>query len=517
MQDTQSQSVQPLKAFVLVFVAVKVLLVILTGGHYGFHRDELLHLTLGDHLDWGYMEVPPLIALLAKISTTILGSSVMAARVFPAIASLLMIWFTGLLTIELGGKRFAITLACLCIIFSPGMAASGYLFQPVVFDQLWWLLAAYLCVKYVNSENGKYLYLLGMVIGLGLLTKYTMAFFTGALLIALLFTPQRRLLWHKETSIAAVIAILLFLPNLWWQHAHHWPVIIHMTKLKQEQLSYIKPADFILPQFMIHGMAIIVWVTGLLLLLFHAKFARYRFVSLAYLLVFAFLLKMNGKAYYLLAAYPMLFAAGGAGFEYWFKNTGLQTVATILMISPNLLLLPVVLPVLPINQALTFFDYYRQHLKFMDFAVTWEDHKKHRTTQDYADMLGWDEIARKTASVYHQLTPAQQQRTVIFADNYGEAGALHVYRNRYQLPEVVCLNSSFVLWAPEKLHADYMIYVSDDNDVSDLKPVVESYQQMGIVENPLAREHGTAIFLIKHLKPDLEAIYQQHRRENRLE
>ncbi len=206
---------------------------------------------------------------------------------------------------------------------------------------------------------------------------------------------------------------------------------------------------------MIHGTAIIVWATGLLLLLFHPKFARYRFVSLAYLLIFAFLLKMNGKAYYLLAAYPMLFAAGGAEIEYWLKNTGLQTVATILMIAPNLLLLPVVLPVLPINQALTFFDYYRQHLKFMDFAVTWEDHKKHRTTQDYADMLGWDEIARKTASVYHQLTPAQQQRTVIFADNYGEAGALHVYRNRYQLPEVVCLNSSFALWAPDKLNADY--------------------------------------------------------------
>ncbi|WP_342647409.1 glycosyltransferase family 39 protein [Mucilaginibacter sp. CSA2-8R] len=517
MQNTQPQPVQQLKAFVWIFVAVKVLLVIFTGGHYGFHRDELLHLTLGDHLDWGYMEVPPLIALLAKISTTVLGSSVMAARVFPAIASLLIIWFTGLLTIELGGKRFAITLACLCILFSPGMAASGYLFQPVVFDQLWWLLAAYLCVKYVNSENGKYLYYLGLVIGLGLLTKYTMAFFTGALLMAILLMPQRRLLWRKETTIAAAIAILLFLPNLWWQYTHHWPVVTHMTKLNQEQLKYIKPADFIIPQLLLHGTAAVVWIAGLLVALFHPKFAKYRFVGLAFLLVFAFLLKMNGKAYYLLAAYPMLFAAGGTGIEYWLKNVALRIVATILMIAPNLLLLPIVLPVLSINQALSFFDYYRQHLKFMDFAITWEDHKKHRTTQDYADMLGWEEIAKKTAAIYHQLTPAQQQRTVIFADNYGEAGALHVYHNRYQLPEVVCLNSSFALWAPEKLNAEYLIYVSDDNDVSDLQPVAESYQRAGMVENPLAREHGTGIFLIKDLKPGFENIYRQHRKENRLE
>jgi hypothetical protein len=169
------------------------------------------------------------------------------------------------------------------------------------------------------------------------------------------------------------------------------------------------------------------------------------------------------------------------------------------------------------SQALAFFDYYRQHLPFMDFAVTWEDRKKHRTTQDYADMLGWDEMARKTATIYHQLTPTQQQHTVIFADNYGEAGALHVFRHQYQLPEVVSLNSSFALWAPEKLNADYIIYVSDDNDVSDLQPVVQSYKRMATIENPLAREYGTGIFLVVHPKPILETIYQQHRRENRLE
>jgi len=513
----QKQLAIAYRPFIALFVGLKILLISLAINHFGFHRDEMLHLVLGDHLDWGYMEVPPLIALLAKISTNVFGPSVVAARVFPAIAGALMVWLTGLLVVEFGGRRFAIALACLGVIFSPGMAASGYLFQPVVFDQLWWLLAAYLSVKYVNTSQAKYLYWLGMVIGLGLLTKYTMGFFAGALLLGILLTPQRRLLWRKEFLITVSIITFIFLPNIIWQYVHHWPVVNHMGELQRQQLNYIKPADFIAQQFLMHGASFMVWVVGLGFLLFHKALNKYRFIAFAYILVFAFLLKMNGKAYYLLAGYPMLFAAGGYGLATLFKKYTLRWAVPLLLIVPNLLLLPIALPVLTLNQTINFFKYYVQHAPFMRFTVTWEDQKQHALTQDYADMLGWDEIAAKTAAAYHTLTPQQQKHTVIFADNYGEAGALHAYRNKYDLPQAVCLNSSFALWAPESLKADYIIYVSDDNDVSDLKPVVESYRRVGGVENKLAREYGTGIFLITHPSPVLEKVYQQHRRESRLE
>src|ERR1700761_59277 len=147
--------------FILIFVAIKVGLNLLAISHFGFHRDELLHLVLADHLDWGYKEVPPFIALLAKISSLLFGNSVFAARIFPTICSGLLVWFTGLITVELGGKKFAITLACLALIFSPAFAASGYLFQPVIFDQLWWVFAVWLLAKYCNTSSVKYLYLLG--------------------------------------------------------------------------------------------------------------------------------------------------------------------------------------------------------------------------------------------------------------------------------------------------------------------------------------------------------------------
>ena len=181
--------------FLLIFVAIKVGLNLLAISHFGFHRDELLHLALGDHLDWGFKEVPPFIALIAKITTAVFGNSVFAARIFSTIFSGLIIWFTGQIVIELGGKKFAITLACLALIFSPAFAASGYLFQPVVFDQLWWVLTVYLLIRYINTSLPVYIYLLGVVIGVGLLTKYTMAFFAIALILGLVFTKQRKILW----------------------------------------------------------------------------------------------------------------------------------------------------------------------------------------------------------------------------------------------------------------------------------------------------------------------------------
>ena len=512
MQVSQNQqAARTYGAFILIFVGLKLLLNLLAAGHYGFHRDELLHLTLGDHLDWGYMEVPPLIALLARISTTVFGDAVFAARVFPAIASCLMVWFTGLMVAEFGGRRFPIALACLCMVFSPGMAASGYLFQPVVFDQFWWLLAAYLTVKYVNTQQPKYLYWLGAAIGLGLLNKYTMGFFAGALILGVLLTPQRKLLWRKEMILAVATATLIFLPNVLWQYLHNWPIVKHMGELKKQQLQYVDPMDFVMQQFMLHGISVVVWLVGLGFLLFHNSLKQYRFVAFAYLLVFAFLLKMSGKGYYLLAAYPMLFAAGGFGIGYLIKEYKARCLAALVLVGPNLVLLPVVLPILPINQTILFFE----RMPIMDFAVTWEDHKKHRTTQDYADMFGWDEMAAKTAAAYHSLTPAQQKRTIIFADNYGEAGALHVYRKRYNLPEVVCLNSSFALWAPEKIDSDYMIYISDDDDVSDLKPVVAGYKRTGGVDNKLAREYGVGIYFIEGVTPALRDLYQQHAKESK--
>lgn len=496
--------------FILLFVALKVILNLFALAHFGFQRDELLHLALGDHLAWGYKEVPPFIAVLGRINTSILGGSVFATRIFSTIAAGLIIWLTGLITVELGGRKFAITLACLALICSPAFLASDYLFQPVVFDQLWWVLAVYLAVKYINTSSIKYLYLIGVVTGIGLLTKYTMGFFALALVIGLLLTKQRRVFLNKHFWFAMLVALVIFLPNILWQFNHHLPVFTHMGQLQQNQLQYIKPGDFIMQQLLVNGIAVILWVTGFFFLLFAFKLRKYQFLAFAYIAIFLFLLEMNGKSYYIFGAYPMLFAAGGYGFERWIKNIALRTVVALVFTLPVIRIIPIVLPILPLNTTLTYFEHINQEYPSLHFFSTWEDHKLHHTSQDYGDMFGWNEMTRKVDSVYKTLTPDQQKHTIIFADNYGEAGAIHHYGRQYNLPDPISLGSSFALWAPPSVaNADYIIYVDDSDNVSKrVGALAASYKKTGQVDNPLAVEHGTGIYLISHPTPKFNLLYQ---------
>ncbi|WP_374948097.1 ArnT family glycosyltransferase [Mucilaginibacter sp.] len=505
--------------FILIFVVIKVLLNILAIGHFGFNRDELLHLVLADHLDWGYKEVPPFIAVLAKVTLSFFGYSVFAARIFSTLASGLIIWLTGRITVELGGRRFAITLACLALIFSPAFAASGYLFQPVVFDQLWWVVTVWLFTKYLNTADVRYLYWLGAAVGLGMLTKYTMVFFTVSLIIGILISKERKLLFNKHVIISAGITVLIFLPNLIWQFAHHLPVIHHMKELREQQLNYVKPSDFIIQQLLVNGTALFVWLTGFAYLLLSFRLRRFRYLAIAYVLIFLFLLQMNGKTYYLFGAYPMLFAAGGFAFERVLKRNYiiLRVTAILLFVIPNLLLLPLVLPILSLDKTVAFFKSTQARLPFLSFITKWEDQKQHPLTQDYADMLGWEEMTQKAAQAYHSLTPEQQKNAQIFADNYGEAGALHHFHKKYNMPDVVSLNSSFALWAPDNLNGKYIIYVDDDDNVETrLKPLLESYRVTGEVLTPYAREKGTRIYLLVNPSPKLNDVYKGELEKKRL-
>lgn len=507
--------------FILIFVAIKVGLNLLAISHFGFHRDELLHLVLGDHLDWGYKEVPPFIALLAKATFVLFGDSVFAARIFPTIAAGLIIWFTGLITVEFGGRRFAVALACFALIVSPAFAASDYLFQPVVFDQLWWVMSVWLLVKYCNTSAVKYLYFLGLVIGFGMLTKYTMAFFTFALIVGLIFSKNRKLLLNRHIIGAALLALLIFLPNLIWQVAHHLPVITHMKTLQEQQLDYNKPSDFIKQTLSDNGIALFVWLTGFVFLLFSFRLHKFQFIAVAFVLIFGFLLLMHGKPYYLFGAFPMLFAAGGFGFERWLKTSGyaLRIAVIAIFTLPNLIFFPMALPIFSINQTLATIKYLNQNMPMTRFATTWEDHKQHPLTQDYADMFGWDEMTVLVAKAWNELTPEQKKNTQIYADNYGDAGAVHHFGKQYNLSEVISLNSSFTLWAPDSLNAKYIIYVDDrgGKNIESFASALESYKKIGEVENPLAREHGTAVFLLVNPKTPLKERYAKELERKRLE
>ena len=177
-----------------------------------------------------------------------------------------------------------------------------------------------------------------------------------------------------------------------------------------------------------------------------------------------------------------------------------------------MVLLPLVLPIFSLDQTMSAF-------RLLHISPKWEDQKEHHLSQDYADMLGWNEMTEKVAKAYNSLTPEQQKHTQIYADNYGEAGAINHLGKQYNLPDAASLSSSFTLWTPDSLNARYIIYVDDDNggNIKKFQPYLESYTKIGEVEFPYAREKGTGIFLLINPKPELNELYMKELAKKRLE
>jgi 4-amino-4-deoxy-L-arabinose transferase-like glycosyltransferase len=300
-----------LDVFLLLSLALmKLLIHFYTNGNYGIHRDEFLYLAMGDHLSWGYLEVPPSIAVFAKLTQWLWGDSLFAIRFFPAVLGSLVVLLTGLIVWELGGNRFAMLLAGVSMIIAPVYLRAHTLFQPVVFDQFYWVLGFFLLILLINNVQRHYLWvLLGVVGGLGLLNKYSMFFWGFALLVGLLLTPHRKHLLTRWLWIAAATAFVLFLPNLIWQISHGWPVFEHIRKLNEYQFSNLTHADFLLGQVLImHPATFPVWLLGIGYFFFKKIARPFRILGWMYLTILLVLIIFTSKHYYLAPAYPVLLA-----------------------------------------------------------------------------------------------------------------------------------------------------------------------------------------------------------------
>lgn len=498
---------------IFFFTCIKLVLHFFANNNFGIHRDEFLYLALGEHLDWGFKEVPPFVAAVAWFTSNIFGSSVFAIRIFSTLAGALIVYLTGLTVLAMGGKRLQISIACLAVLVSPAFLASGYLLQPVVFDQLFWTLTAYLIIRYVKTGQNIFIYSIGMSVGFGMLNKYTMAFYTLALIFALALTPQRKILFNKSFLLAAVIALGIFLPNLIWQFTNGLPIFNHMKELQETQLNFINPLDFVIQQLLLHASASLIWLSGIIFLFFSRSLKPYRFLAFAYLLVILILIVMHGKSYYSFGAYPVLFAAGGIAFGKLlaYIKTGYRFAALTFILLPCLFFIPIAIPILPFNTTLSFFKYSADKLN-INFFLKWEDQKFHAITQDYADMLGWEELAIGVAKVYQLLPVPERIETTIFASNYSQAGAIDHFRHKYNLPPSVSLSSSFALWSPDSIKTKYFIYI-DDEYPDDLIPMFKNFKKIGEVKNFYAREKGTSVYLLSHPIKNLQPVYQKHREE----
>lgn len=483
-----------------------ILVHLFTNRGYGYFRDELYLLACTDHLDWGYVDHAPLIDLIARIGRSLLGDSLAAIRFFPALAAGAKVLLTGLLVRELGGGRFAVMLACLCVLLAPIYLGIDTLLSMNAFEPLFWMGCVY-CLLIAMRRPGPHPWVwLGVLAGLGLQNKHSMMFFGFALVAAMALAPERRFLRSRWFWLAGALAALIFLPNVVWQVQHGWPTLEDLSNVRKvhKNVELAPPAFFGQQVLMLNPVSGLVWLAGLGWLLFSRAGRRYRVLGFAYLLVLGLLMALKGKNYYLAPAYPMLFAAGGVFWEQLLAARRSLVWARIalpgLIVLTGAALAPMVLPVLPVEGYLR----YQQVLGFQPPRT--ERGHAGPLPQHFGDMFGWPEMVEAVARIYHRLPPEERARCGIFASNYGEAGAIDFFGPRHGLPKAISPHQNYFFWGPREYTGEVLIVLQRKRE--SLEKFCGDVQAVGEVGHPyaMAEEHYT-IFLCRNAKEPLQQVW----------
>ena len=418
-------------------------------GGYGIFRDEFYYIACSKRLAAGYVDQPPLAMFLLAASRALFGVSQLGLRVLPALSHALTIILGGLIARRLGGRKTAVALTCLAVTLAPIVIGHTGIFQMNAFSHLFWALAAYLLVLIIDRSRPGLWILLGIIMGLGLLNKIDFLWFGVGLAAALLLTGLRKHLLTPWPYAAAGIALLVFSPFIVWNITHNFAHLEFIRNASAGKYSGLTRLDFLAGQMInLNPFNMLLWAPGLLFLLFNRDARRNRALGIIYAAAFVILLaNPHSKAEYLGPAYTMLFAAGGVAVER-FASRGRRGWAAVsialLSAVTSLLMLPHVVPVLPVE---TFIKYSAaMGIK----PSTPEGLELSELPQFYADMFGWEGLAREVSAVYLAVPESEKSSTVVLTQNYGEAGALEYYAPKYPLPRVISTHNSYWFWGYPK-------------------------------------------------------------------
>jgi hypothetical protein len=425
----------------VIGVATLVLHVATSGG-YGYHRDELYFISCAQHLAWGYVDQPPLIAVIAKVVLTLFGPSLIAIRSLPALAAAATVVVTGRVAWRLGGGLFAQALAMVALALAPFYLSVGNLLTMNAFEPLLWMSAAYLFLRAEQSDRPARWLALGVVLGLGCLNKYSMFFYWASACAAIACTPQRRVFARPGFWLAFAIAGVLVAPNLAWQSAHGWPQLEVLRNAAAEKNVAHGPLLFFFEQIlMMNPLTAPLWIAGLGFLLFARDGVRLRWFGYTYLILSVLYLVLRAKVYYLAPIYPIVFAAGGVVLERALAPRRALAVAySVALVVAGLAIAPEAFPLLPLPAFLRY-----EHVIDVR-GVKMERHPEGIVPQHFADMLGWDTLTATMARAYDALPPAQRAQAAILTRDYGQASALDFFGPAYGLPRALSGHNNYFLY-----------------------------------------------------------------------
>ncbi len=460
------------------------------------------------HLSAGYVEFPPFIAIVAAFSRAVFGSAVLAMRLLPALSGAAMVVLTADMVAELGGGLLAQVLAAIAIAFGPVFIGSSGLLTMDIFDQLWWTLAAWVLVRLIKQGQPRLWLAFGLVVGLGLLTKLTVAFFVIALLLGLLLSERRALLFNRWLVIAGLIALAMLSPYLVWQASHGFPVLEYTKSYFSSGKTYqATPVEYFAQQVVaVNPLALPLWLGGLVFLFFTAAGRPYRAFGWAYLFLYGFFMLQKAKFYWLSPAYPMLLASGSyalerltasaraAGRLRWLSSAYLLIVAL-----SGGFLVPFAIPILPPQ------DFIK--LSGGTGGIQSENLQSSALPQSFADRYGWREMAMAVKAAYDTLTPQEQTEACIVASNYGEAAAIDFYGPALGLPKAISGHNSYFIWGPQGCTGK--VFITVNIPLQDIAGSVESVEPAGHTACAYCMpfENNAPIAIARGLKVPIDAAW----------
>jgi hypothetical protein len=491
-----------------------LLLHVLLSGRYGYFRDELYFLDCGRHLAWGYVDMAPMIALVARLALA-LGGSLHVLRTIAGIGGAGIVALTMLLTWRLGGDKFAQGLAGACALVVPEFLGTASLLTMNVFEKLIWAACAYVLIRIVQTGNSRLWIWFGVLCGLGLMNKHSMLFFGAAVVAGLILTEQRKELLRPWIWLAGLITLLIFLPNIIWQIQHHYPTLEGLRNVAASGKNVVRsPMAFIGEQIiLIHPITFPVWLAGLWFFM-GGRGNRYRILGWMYLALLVIFIALHGKNYYLSGAYPMLLAGGGVAIEDWL-NRGRATQgklwpkAAIVAVVGGVggLTAPLALPLLS-PQGYVAYEAWL-HIKPSKTEV----HHDGPLPQFLGDQFGWPELAAEVGTFYNALPPDERAKTAILTGNYGEAGAIDQFGPKYGLPTALSGHQNHYFWGTMGFTGDNLITIQYGPRY--LGRICSSVEKVGDHYHPWGMaEENRAIYFCRGLKQPLAEIWEDQKHWN---
>jgi hypothetical protein len=492
-------------AVIYCLAAGIVLIHLFANRGYGYFRDEFYFMAAGEHLDWGYVDFPLIVALIAWLSRALFGDSLSSIRLFPALAAGLKVILTGLIARELGGGRYARFLAAIAVVVAPIYLGIDNFLSMNAFDPIFWMGTAYALIRILNGADPRMWLVFGLFAGLGLENKDSMLFFGAAIAAGLMLTPQRRLLRDKWFWLGGLVALAVASPNIIWQAVHGWPFFEQISNVKASgRNTPVTPLSFFNAQILQQQpFSFPIWAAGLWFFFARPEGRRYRCLGWAYVVAFALFVALGGKVYYLAPIYPMLFAAGAIVIERFIERRRLgwmRPAYAALLVVGGAITAPFALPILPVE---TFIRYQR----FIGLeAPRTETRKLSALPQQYADMFGWEEMTATVARVYNSLPPDERAKAAILTTNYGEAGAIDFFGPRYGLPKAISGHMNYWLWGPRDYTGEIVIAVGDTAE--NYKRYFGSVETVAMTgtEYSMPDEHA-GVFLCRGLKVPLKQAW----------